>query len=187
MELLTHVNKITITPVCSTECRAKQTLHLELGIIAQAWDGRGAAARSRGREGRRDFCHPRPAAANREETFGTIDFSTGEAQIRCDHFPPCPSKGCQRFSPAVSPLFKEQGKLHPEMQRNGLGGCFRSYRDTAVMSKPKERERSEALTMTKYKQPGAGKQFTSRSLRGASRTTAQPIARVHLGFAQVKW
>lgn len=130
---------------------------------------------------------PFPAAANREETFGTMDFSTGEAQIRCDHFPPCPSKGCQRFSPAVSPLFKEQGKLHPEMQRNGLGGCFRSYRDTAVMSKPKERERSEALTMTKYKQPGAGKQFTSRSLRGASRTTAQPIARVHLGFAQVKW
>lgn len=57
------------------------------------------------------------------------------------------------------------------MQRAGLGGWFRSYRDTAMMLKPKERERSEALTTTKHKQPGAGKQFTSRSLRGARRTT----------------
>lgn len=40
-----------------------------------------------------------------------------------------------------------------------------------MMLKPKERERSEALTTTKHKQPGAGKQFTSRSLRGARRTT----------------
>lgn len=36
MELFTHVNKITITPVCLTEYHAKQTLHLELGLIAQA-------------------------------------------------------------------------------------------------------------------------------------------------------
>lgn len=55
--------------------------------------------------------------------------------------------------------------------RDGLGGWFQSYRDTAMMLKPKERERSEALTTTKHKQPGAGKQFTSRSLRGARRTT----------------
>lgn len=56
----------------------KQPLHLELGLIAQAEmaeDGREA-----GREGR-DGCHLCPAAINREGTYGTIDFSTGEAQI----------------------------------------------------------------------------------------------------------
>lgn len=100
---------------------------------------------------------------------------------------PAPRKDVSGFLLWCRPLFKEHGKLHPEMQRNGLGGWFRSYRDTAMMSKPKERQRSEALTRTKYKQPGAGKQFSSRSLRGARRTTAQRIVCVHLGFAQVKW
>lgn len=72
------------------------------------------------------------------------------------------------FSCGVARCLKNMGKLHPEMQRRA--GWLVSE-DTAMMLKPKERERSEALTTTKHKQPGAGKQFTSRSLRGVRRTT----------------
>lgn len=43
------------------------------------------------------------------------------------------------------------------------------------MLEPKERERSEALTTSKHKQPGAGKQFTSRSLRGEKKTTRSEL------------
>lgn len=84
---------------------------------------------------------------------------------------PVPRKDVSGFLLQCRPLFKERGKLHPEMQRAGLGGWFRRYRDTAVMLEPKERERSEALTTSKHKQPGAGKQFTSRSSTGEERTT----------------
>lgn len=72
MVLLTHVNKITITPVCLTDL----AFRARLNCTGLRWQRCWCKVE---REGRRDCCHPCPAAANREETFGTIDFSTGEA------------------------------------------------------------------------------------------------------------